>query len=236
MLDKSEFQNNETDHIVSIIKSTVGIIPFAGPLLSEIVGNIIPNQRIDRLTEYIKILDKNISKIPKETIIALKNNPDFIDLIEEGFVQASRAKSDNRRKYIASIITNGISEKSIQLIESKYLLKILEELNDAEIIWLRYYYDSTRMNENNFYNEHRNILSPVSVSKVSGKESHNKASIQSSYKEHLERLQLIKYHIQIDKKSGIAEFNRQTGKPKVTRKSITHLGILILEQMGLIEE
>jgi hypothetical protein len=236
MVDKIELGNNKTDLIASIAKSALGTVPFAGTLLTEIVGNVIPNQRIDRLTKYVQILDEKITQIPVAKIDELLNKPEFIDLIEEGFVQASRAISNERREYIASIVTKGISDESIQLLESKYLLKILEELNDIEVIWLRYYFDSTRMNENDFYNKHRNILTPVGLYKGADKETFNKASIQSSYKEHLERLQLIKYHIQIDRKTGIPEFNKQTGKPKVHRKSITYLGELLLEQIGLNKE
>ena len=57
MTNEEELENNKTDLIISFSKSIVGVVPIAGPLLSELVGQVIPNQRIDRLTKYIKILD-----------------------------------------------------------------------------------------------------------------------------------------------------------------------------------
>ena len=98
---KDQLDNNKTDLLVSAAKSAVGVVPIAGSLLSELVGNLIPNQRIDRLSKYVKELDDRISKIPTEKINSLLNNDDFIDLIEEGFVQASRAITD-------IILTDGI--------------------------------------------------------------------------------------------------------------------------------
>ena len=41
-----------------------------------------------------------------------------MDLIEEGFVQASRSLSNERREYIANVVANGISdeEKIMQIV------------------------------------------------------------------------------------------------------------------------
>src|ERR1035437_10165018 len=141
MNSNNNLDNNKIDFLTSAAKSIVGAVPLAGSFLSELVGNIIPNQRIDRLTKYLKELDARFSKIPVERINFLLGNDDFVDLIEEGFVQASRATSEERRQYISSIVANGITDESISLLESKYLLKIIEELNDVEIIWLRSYFD-----------------------------------------------------------------------------------------------
>ena len=82
-------ENNKTDLLVSATKLAVGFIPIAGSLLSELVVNLIPNQRIDRLSKYVKELEVRISNLSTDKIKSLLNNDDFIDLIEEGFIQAS---------------------------------------------------------------------------------------------------------------------------------------------------
>ncbi len=65
-----------------------------------------------------------------------------IDLIEEGFVQASRSLSNERREYIANVVANGISDEEKNYADSKYILKLLGELNDQEVIWLRFFFTS----------------------------------------------------------------------------------------------
>ena len=44
-----ELGNTSIDIITSLAKGTVGAVPFVGSLVAEIVGNIIPNQRVDRI-------------------------------------------------------------------------------------------------------------------------------------------------------------------------------------------
>lgn len=145
-------------------------------------------------------LDKKISKIPSEKIDKLIKSDFFVDLIEESFVQASRAFTIERREYIATIVENGITDNSIELQDSKYLLKILQELNDIEIIWLKYYTTSlTRDIE--FKEKHKNVLTRVQVSMNSKKETRQKAFLQKSYGLHLERLGLVRNHIKINKKT-----------------------------------
>ena len=52
-------KNNSADYVASAAKSALGAVPFAGSLLSEIAGNIIPNQRIDRI-----VADSGASRPP----------------------------------------------------------------------------------------------------------------------------------------------------------------------------
>ena len=233
MTDKNEFENNKTDFLASAAKSTLGIVPFAGPLLAELVGTVIPNQRIDRLTKYIKKLDEKISKIPVEKINHLMENEEFIDLIEEGFVQASRAITEERRTYIASIISNGITDESINLLESKYLLKILQELNDIEVIWLRYYIDPTMGGDNEFREKHENVLTRHRTYLGVDEETRQKVALQENYKKHLERLGLIKNKYKFDRKSGVPEFDKFTGEAKISYSETSSLGKILLSRIDL---
>lgn len=236
MANKNELENNKTDLIASLAKSAVGGLPLAGPLLAELVGTVIPNQRIDRLTKYVIELEEKVSKIPIEKLDSMKNNEEFIDLVEEGFFQASRAITDERRKYIASIVSNGVTDESIELQEFKYLLKILEQINDIEVIWLKFYYDSSMGGDEDFRNMHENVLSPIYVKADSDQElSLNRSAIQESYKEHLDRLKLIKRNFKFDKSKGIPEFDK-SGEPKIKNSKITKLGKLLLKEMGILDE
>ena len=233
---KDNLQNNKIDLIVSAAKAAAGTVPIAGSFLSEIIGNIIPNQRVDRLAKYMKNLEDKLTEIPTNKINDLLKNENFIDLIEEGFIQASRAITDERRLYIASIILNGINEESLQLSESKYLLKILSELNDIEIIWLRYFLVPTISGDEDFRNKHENILKEIQVYIDCDNDTMIKAALQRSYKEHLERLELIDYRISLDRSTNMPKFNRFDGKPQKKYPMITTLGKLLLKQIGIIEQ
>lgn len=235
MSNKEDLDNNKTDLLVSISKSTLGIIPVAGPFISELVGNIVPNQRIDRLTKYSKELNKRIESIECEKLESIKNNEYFIDLIEEGFYQASRALSNERREYIVSIIIKGINDEDIEFQESKLLMKVLEELNDIEIIWLRYYIDIRQNSDSVFRDTHKIILALIPAIMGSDKNTLQKSALQESYKIHLERLGLIRGRVIINRTTKIPKFDLYSGKPKISYTKTTRLGEMLLEQIGLIE-
>ena len=50
---RSIMSTKGTDIATILSKGLVGAIPFVGPLAAEIVGAIIPNQRIDRLESLL---------------------------------------------------------------------------------------------------------------------------------------------------------------------------------------
>lgn len=233
MSSNDDLKNNKIDLVLPYLKAAIGYIPYVGPLVAELVGNLIPNQREDRLIKYAQKFEERLSKIPIEKINALFENENFIDLIEEGFVQASRAISDERREYIANIVTNGIQDEVLKLEESKYLLKIIQEISDIEIIWLNYYYLQNLRDFDNlkvFFEKHKNILAPIKTTFDSNKDTFTKASIQVSYHEHLIRLNLLG-------NSGSGATLNLPSPPDILSINFdlvpTRFGRLILMQMGL---
>ena len=51
-------ENTKKDYAVSIGKGILGAIPIVGPLMAETVGSIIPNQRIDRINDFLLKLEE----------------------------------------------------------------------------------------------------------------------------------------------------------------------------------
>ena len=56
---------NKNDIATILGKGLGGAIPFVGPLAAEIVGAIIPNQRIERIESLLKILESKIDENDK---------------------------------------------------------------------------------------------------------------------------------------------------------------------------
>ena len=235
-MPENELERNKTDLLTSAAKSVLGALPYGGPLLSELIGNLIPDQRIDRLAKYIIELERKLSDLSTERIRELLRDNECIDLFEEGFVQASRAITDERRTQIASVVRNGLDDESIAYSESKYVLKLLQELNEQEIIWLRYHLHPMIGGDEEFRNNHKNVLERVYATIGSDESVKEKAALQESYMEHLERLGLIHSEYRIDRDTGMPEFDTFTGRPSVSHHDITFLGRLMLKQIGLIDK
>ncbi|MRS05506.1 hypothetical protein EG832_20165, partial [bacterium] len=153
--------NSRADYVASAAKSALGMVPFAGSLLAEIAGNVIPNQRIDRLVNFAKCLQARIEKLEESFIRANLTNDNFTDLVEESLRHAARSLSDERREYIAALVANSLSSDDIEYFESKHLLRILGEINDVEVIWLRFFLDPVIGSDKEFIEKHNKILDPV---------------------------------------------------------------------------
>jgi hypothetical protein len=125
-----------TDFAVALSKGVLGGIPYIGPLAAEVVGTIIPNQRVDRLQRFLDRLEIRIRNLEAAGIRARFMEPGFVDLLEDAMYQAARALSDERLDHIAALIKNGLTKADSEMLQYKHLLSILGQLNDVELIKL----------------------------------------------------------------------------------------------------
>jgi hypothetical protein len=232
-IDSKQFGSQSIDYVASAVKSLVGAVPFAGSLLVEIAGNVIPNQRLDRLTRFALILDSRIKNLEQEYIRSQFSNEYFSDLLEEGLRQAARSLNDERREYIANLITNSLSQKDIEYFESKYLMRILNEVNDIEIVWLKFYLGIIFGGDKEFQENHAAILSPITATLGGPEKDLEKEALQTSYKDHLSQLGLLRPHFETDTKTHLPVYDRFTGGQKIRSYEITSLGRLFLRFLGL---
>jgi hypothetical protein len=224
-------KNNTTDYVFSWLKAIVGIVP-GGTLVVEPMSTIIPNQRIDRIAKFIEVLSHKLSKLSVRTQLTNENFTDFTDFLEESLVQAIRSITQERREYIASLIANGISLDNIDYIESKHLLKLLGELNDIEVIWLRSHLVSTIGRDEEFMEKHQAVLQPINAHLGSSPEELDKHTLRQSYKEHLVQLGLLIRKYKVDKKTKQLELDNN-GQFQISGYEITSLGRLLLKYVGL---
>ena len=237
MVDKNrsdELDSQSIDYVTSAEKSVLGAVPFAGSLLTELAGIVIPNQRIDRIARFAVALEQRLSEFEKDFVRSQLENEGFNDLLEEGLRQASRSLSDERREYIANLIANSLSPKAVEYIESKQLLRVLGELNDIEIIWLKSH-DFMIANQKEFFEKHRAILETVMASVVDPPEVIDKEAIQNSYQDHLAQFELLEIRYRVDRKTRLPVYNA-VGKLQIDKYEITLLGRALLRYIGLSEE
>ena len=221
-----------TDITTIIGKGLLGAIPFVGPLAAEIVGAVIPNQRIDRIESLLRFLE---SKIPEEDRRKVKEkiiSPESVDLIEDGFVQASRALSEERKEYIASLLKNSLTDDELKHIEYKRLMFILGELNDLEVLILK----SKTMyggqaDHNEFWEAHKGALNPPQAHMGSTQAEIDKDTINQTHTLHLANLGLLKARFIKPKRDALPEFDDKTGMIKAQGYDITGLGRLLLRSI-----
>ena len=64
----ASLQSQSVDYVVLAAKAVLGAVPFAGSLLAELAGTIIPNQRIDRLAKFAAELEARIATLDQHAM------------------------------------------------------------------------------------------------------------------------------------------------------------------------
>ena len=228
-----EIKTNAIDYVVSGAKAALGVVPFAGSLLAEVAGSIIPNQRVDRIADFAFKLQARIEQLEEAQVRSELNDEDFTDLLEESLRQASRATSDDRRQYLASLVANSLSSDAVEHAESKHLMRVLGELHDIEVLWLRFFHVPTIGGDEEFRELHAGVFRHVMAAMGSSREELDDRALQDSYKDRLVRLGLVSEHIRKNR-DGTPEYDKRTGKPAVSYREASPLGRLLLRSIGMI--
>jgi len=231
----SEIQNQAIDYVTSAAKGALGAIPFAGSLLAEIAGTVIPNQRIDRIADFAAKLQERIEHLESQKITDQLNDEEFTDLVEESLRQASRATTEERRRYLASLLANSITSDAIEHEESKHLLRILGELNDIEVLWLRFFHDPTMGSDTEFRELHKEVFEPKYAVIGGGQKQLDEVALQESYKDHLSRLGLTTSPVSVGR-DGNPEIDKIKGDFKRSYTRTSPLGDLLLRSIGLVND
>lgn len=232
---KPELEIQTVDIAASAMKSALGILPIIGPLLNELVGYTIPNQRFDRLIKYSTQLEGKIENIDNSLLKLALQDENFTDLLEESLRQAARSLTDERRDYIASIIANSLKPEKIDYIESKHILKILAEINDIEVIILRSHLCPLFSGDSEFRQKHEKIIKIQHATAKATQSELDKSALQNSYRKHLVQLGLLKPKYETKQYKDFIYFPivDSSGVQKIISYEITGLGLLVLRQIDL---
>ena len=231
-----EAGNNKTDIAVSISKGIAGALPFIGPMIAEVIGTLIPSQRIDRLEAFLKVLDEKVEHLGRDRVREAFADPQFVDLLEDGMYQAARALSHERLEYIASLLKNSITDEELEHLEAKKLLSLLGEMNDAEVVILRAYAFHHELDPDpEFRKRHENVLQIRATHADSTRREMDEETIYNSFRNGLVNMGLIQPRYKRPRKGELPEFDDKTGRIKAQGYDITRSGRLLLRQIDMIE-
>ena len=223
------------DVVASVLKGYLGGLPILGPIVAEMIDDLIPNQRIDRIASLLKALEEKIDPDVKAKVEARMLEEKSIDLMEDGFLQAARALSEERIEHIASLLKNSLTNEDLEQSAYKRLLFLLGEINDVEVIILKSY--SMYGDEHQeFWENHKEVLAVPAVYLGASQEEIDKHAIYETYKANLANLGLLRIRFKKPKRGELPEFDEKTGMVKASGHEITSLGRLLLRSIDQGEE
>ena len=220
------------DTAVALARGAVGAMPFAGAILGEVISIIIPEQRKERLEDYVRRLNERLSDLEESELQSRFRDAETVDLFEEGAWQSARALSDERRQYIASIVANGISGDQEKRIESRRILALMREIDDMQMILLASHLQKYERDEG-FRERHAAVLRPIMTHLQSEPAAFDAEALQNAATAKLIRLDLLAPHFVLPRGSEAPRFDEHSGTLKAQRVELTTLGRLLLRNIGV---
>ncbi len=242
---KDEAKDKGSGVVVAAVKTgmvAVGMVA-GGPLgalgaglAAELVSVVVPNYKQERYSKWVNELESRVAALEGSTRKRAQervHTPEFADLFEDATRQAVRSLSDERIYQLTTLLVNGLTNEEIEHARRKRLLDLFGQLNDAEVLILQgealYPGDS-----HEFWDQHPELF-PEPAFLGSSQETVDKSILFSSFRQHLEDLNLLKPSFQKPTGGKPAELDFNTGRIKASGYNITGLGRLLLHEIGLRE-
>ena len=200
------------DVTAQTLKAILGAIPFAGPALSEVVTDIIPNQRLDRIQAFAEAIGRRLDGFAEqvEDLDERLKSPVGCRHLEDCASMSTKSLSQERIEYIASLFVNGITRDKLDCEWNEMFVRLLSELSDCEIFSLA---ERTELSgcDDKIKEEYRAILVEPLLTAGSTKGDFERAAMQQGWLDHLDAL-------------GLAH-----------EKGATELGVMLIEAIGPLQ-
>ena len=230
--EELDVDTRRADLGAAFFKTLVSAAPRVGQYLTEVLGVAIPDLKFDRVVTFARVLGDRVKYLEEDMVRVKSKTQEFADLLEDGVVQASRAMTDERRGYIASLLKNSITNKTLEHVEEKKLLALLGELNDAEVLMLKFFSLSSA-GRREFAETHQELFGPIDRSLDAPQENIDKGEFRDSYRNKLLEVSLLEPVYKRAEKGEMPEFDERTGRMKATSFRPTGLGKLLLRYIDL---
>ena len=221
--------DNLRDRLVAAAKGAASIIPLAGGPLGELIGEVIPKQRQDRIVSYLRRLETRLQELEASEVDKALSDPNKIDMVETGGYQAARATNEKRIKQISEAVYNGIKGSEAEAIRRKRLLTLLGELDNDEVAILNAHGQSYGSNNREVWSQ---IERPGPAHSQAGRDVFDQNALYDAGKAHLTRLGLLKLRYPALKKDEYPKFDKNTGGFKGSIE-VSSLGRLLLREIGM---
>lgn len=143
----AELRATASDRAVVGLRSLVDLVnvvaPGWGSLFGELVGEVIPGQRQERMAEFLAQVARR-SRLTAEGLTELavrlarvEEAAQRLALFEEGARLAVASPEAERFQHVAHLVAGGLSADELEAARNRSLLRILDNLGVAEVEALR---------------------------------------------------------------------------------------------------
>ena len=224
---QDDLDEDRNDALAATGRAIASLVPMVGGVIGEALTQIIPNQRSDRIAQYVRELNERLGAV-EVRINDLLSDPESIDLIEEGGFQAARATTVERIDRIATLVANALTDRDADLVRRKRLARLLGQIDDDELILLNAYGQS--------YGGSRSawdaVRRPDPAHLQSSVREIDAEKLYDAGREHLLRLGLLKKNYRNPPRGQAPVFDTRKGDYE-HNVEVSYLGRMLLRQLDM---
>jgi hypothetical protein len=183
------------DRVAAIARAIAGIVPGTGSAIAEVITELIPGQRQERLNDWLRRLAERLAAVEQAMLRERLREPENIALFEDGAYQAARVISEERRQQIAELVAGGIADDRPDYLESRRVLRLLGELDDAEVILLAAHLGKNQRSD--YRERHANVIRGPAVDLGSRRDKLDQAAVREAGQQHLLQLGLLEEKLRV---------------------------------------
>lgn len=217
------------DQLATIGKAATSLVPLVGGVLGELIGTVVPSQRLDRIASYLRQVEARLATLEVD-LKPIFDNPEKVDLIEEGAYQSARATTSERIDRIASLVVDGLTSDESELVRRKRLAGLLREIDDDELTLLNAYGQSYGGVPDSSIWDKVNRPDPAHLQ--SSRTEIDSEKLFEAGKSRLLRLGLLQKRYQSPKRGEQPIFDTKKGDFKHSME-VSYLGRMLLGTIGL---
>lgn len=219
----------QEDLTASVVRVGLAAAGPIGAVIAEFATQLLPAQRLDRLHDYVEQLGQRLIGLEEAFQERLKSSAGYSALAEEASLVAVRSPSSERRRDLGALLHNGLGVAEAELDTQMMLLRVLENLNDAEIVILTYYGRVARLATDqalkSFREKHRGLFLEERPAVNATLDEDRRWAVYSNYLRQLEQRGLLQYLKEVRARRGPDDLVSPRPHPNM---AITEFGVMLL--------
>jgi hypothetical protein len=120
------------DARIKLYKAVAGVLP-GGSFIVEYLIDHVPGQRAERLFTYIEQLNLRLEQLES---LEFTKTYEYAALVENSIIEATKPVSQERLRWIASIVVPSITPTEREIEFRRRALQILTDLSDNDVQYL----------------------------------------------------------------------------------------------------
>lgn len=128
----------QADILAGSLRASLALLGPAGVLFGEFLTHFVPNQRLDRLTDYVEILGDRLDDL-QAFQTRIESSAAFAAVVEEATVAAVQSPESQRRRDLAEFVKSGLQIEDHDLVAHRALMTLLEQINEPQLVILTAY-------------------------------------------------------------------------------------------------